>query len=116
MLDFVTLLLAPSVAVMLVLPFGLYADAPAEGRQMRAVYLFHQTDEPIAMVAPDHAPPMAPEELGPIIWTVRDFAATWSDSLVSSRVRTKAGWAAGKRHAGSRHKPPTRCPPLLAAA
>ena len=43
---------------------------------MRAVYLFHRTGEPIAMVAPDHAPPFAPEQLEPIIWTVRDFVET----------------------------------------
>ena len=28
------------------------------------------------MVAPDHAPPFAPEQLEPIIWTVRDFVET----------------------------------------
>jgi len=75
-LDLITLLLAPAVAVMLAIPFGLHAHAPAEGRQMRAVYPFHQTGEPIAMAAPDHAPPIAPEELEPIFWTVRDFVET----------------------------------------
>ena len=28
------------------------------------------------MVAPDQAPPFAPEQLEPIIWTVRDFVET----------------------------------------
>src|SRR5256886_17542447 len=74
MLDLITLLAAPAAALMLALPFGMHLRTTAEDRQMRAVYLFHRTGEPIAMVAPDHAPPFAPEQLEPIIWTVRDFA------------------------------------------
>jgi hypothetical protein len=76
MLNLFTFLLAPAAAAMLALPFGMHAHGSPDGRQMRAVYLFHRTDEPIAMVAPDHAPPIAAEELEPIIWTVRDFVET----------------------------------------
>src|SRR5438128_4976092 len=76
MLDLVTLLLVPAAAAMLALPFGMQVRAPTQNRQMRAVYLSHRTGEPIAMVAPDHAPPFAPEQLEPIIWTVRDFVET----------------------------------------
>ena len=76
MLDLVTLLLVPAAAAMLALPFGMHARAPTKSGHMRAVYLFHRTGEPIAMVAPDHAPPIAPEQLEPIIWTVRDFVET----------------------------------------
>jgi hypothetical protein len=76
MLNLVTLLLAPAAAAMLALPFGIHVHSSPNGQQMRAVYLFHRTGEPIAMVAPDHAPPIAAEELEPIIWTVRDFVET----------------------------------------
>ncbi len=76
MVDLVTLLLVPAAAAMLALPFGMHARAPTKSGHMRAVYLFHRTGEPIAMVAPDHAPPIAPEQLEPIIWTVRDFVET----------------------------------------
>src|SRR5438876_10732997 len=76
MLDLVNLFLVPSVAVMLGLPFGMHSRGPSKARHIRAVYLFHRTGEPIAMVAPDHAPPIAAEQLEPIIWTVRDFVET----------------------------------------
>ena len=76
MLDLVTLLLVPAAAAMLALPFGLHARAPAKDRQVRAVYLFHRTGDPIAMVATDHAPPIAAEQPEPIIWAVRDFVET----------------------------------------
>src|SRR3989454_3245858 len=76
MLALITLLAAPAAALMLALPFGMPLRTTPEDRQMRAVYLFHRTDEPIEMVAPDHAPPFAPEQLEPIIWTVRDFVET----------------------------------------
>src|SRR5437879_4757535 len=77
MLDLITLLAAPAAALMLALPLGMhFCAAPAGDRQSRAVYLFRRTGEPIAMVAPDHAPPFAPEQLEPIIWTVRDFVET----------------------------------------
>ena len=75
MLDLITRLAAPAAALMLALPFGMPSRA-AGSRQIRAVHLFHRTGEPIAMVAPDHAPPFAPEQLEPIIWTVRDFVET----------------------------------------
>ena len=76
MLDLVTLLLAPAVAAMLALPFGMHLRATADDRQMRAVYLFHRTGEPIAMIAADHAPPFAADQLEPILGTVRDFVET----------------------------------------
>src|SRR5436309_14492659 len=76
MLDLITLLAAPAAALMLALPFGTHFRPAAGGRQMRAVYLFRRTRAPIAMVAPDDAPPFAPEQLEPIIWTVRDFVET----------------------------------------
>src|SRR5213594_2760366 len=56
MLDLITLLAAPAAALMLALPFGMHPRTTAEDRQMRAVYLFHRTGEPIAMVAPRPRP------------------------------------------------------------
>src|SRR2546427_4338679 len=85
MLDLIALLAAPAAALMLALPFGMHLRTTAEDRQMRAVYLFHRTGEPFAMVAPDHAPPFAPEQLEPIIWTVRDFVET---SMPRARATT----------------------------
>src|SRR2546430_13817035 len=76
MLDLITLLAAPAAALMLALPFGTHFRPPAGDRQMRAVYLFPRTGEPVAMGAPDPAPPFAPEQLEPIIWTVRGFVET----------------------------------------
>src|SRR5438093_10043463 len=76
MLDLITLVAAPAAALMLALPFGTHFRPPAGERQMRAVYLFHRTGEPITMVAPDDAPPFAPEQLEPLIWTDRDFVET----------------------------------------
>src|SRR6266571_6603671 len=76
MLELITLLAAPAAALMLALPFGMHLRTTSEDRQMRAVYLFHRTGEPIAMVAPDHVPRSAPEQLEPLIWTVRDFVET----------------------------------------
>src|SRR5205823_13085967 len=57
-------------------PSASHSRHPTNARHIRAVYLFHRTGEPIAMVAPDHAPPIAAEQLEPIIWTVRDFVET----------------------------------------
>src|SRR2546422_4450165 len=61
---------------MVALQLGMQVRAPTQIREMRAVYLSPGSGEPIAMVAPDHAPPFAPEQLEPIIWTVRDFVET----------------------------------------
>src|SRR5439155_23201593 len=76
MLDLVTLLLVPAAAVMLALPFGMHSRGPSKACHIRAVYLFHLTGEPIAMVAPDHTPPIAAEQLEPIICTARHFVET----------------------------------------
>src|SRR3989475_12794755 len=75
MLARITLPAAPAGALTLALPFGRPLRG-GEDRQMRAVSLSPRPGEPIAMVAPDPAPPFAPEQLEPIIWTVRDFVET----------------------------------------
>src|SRR2546428_13565568 len=66
------IVLVPAMVVMLALPIGLRWRAP--DRLVRAVYLFHRSGEPVAMVASDRLPPFAAEDLGPIVGSVRDFA------------------------------------------
>ena len=65
------IVLVPAMVVMLALPIGLRWRAP--DRLVRAVYLFHRSGEPVAMVASDRLPPFAAEDLEPIVGSVRDF-------------------------------------------
>jgi len=76
MLELLTAFLAPAAAIMLALPFGMHFRGSSDDRQVRAVYLFHRSGEPVATVASDRVPPFAPEQLAPIIGTVRDFVET----------------------------------------
>src|SRR2546428_10652783 len=66
------IVLVPAMVVMLALPIGLRWRAPDP--LVRAVYLFHRSGEPVAMVASDRLPPFAAEDLEPIVGSVRDFA------------------------------------------
>src|SRR5437899_12257017 len=62
----------PAMVFMLALPIGLRWRAP--DRLVRAVYLFHRSGEPVAMVSSDRLPPFAAKDLEPIVGSVRDFA------------------------------------------
>jgi len=66
------IVLVPAMVVMLALPIGLRWRAPDP--LVRAVYLFHRSGEPVAMVASDRLPPFAAKDLEPIVGSVRDFA------------------------------------------
>src|SRR2546428_7611057 len=65
------IVLVPAMVVMLALPIGLRWRAPDP--LVRAVYLFHRSGEPVAMVASDRLPPFAAEDLEPIVGSVREF-------------------------------------------
>src|SRR6266545_3460651 len=43
---------------------------------VHAVYLFHRSGDPLATVASDFAPPIAADELGPVLGAVRTFVET----------------------------------------
>src|SRR5437867_6369665 len=43
---------------------------------VRAVYLFHRSGDPLATVASDFVPPIAADELGPVLGAVRTFVDT----------------------------------------
>src|SRR5207245_11478306 len=66
------IVLVPAMVVMLALPIGLRWRAPDP--LVRAVYLFHRSGEPVAMVASDRLPPFAAKDLEPIVGAVRGFA------------------------------------------
>jgi len=66
------IVLVPAMVVMLALPIGLRWRAPDP--LVRAVYLFHRSGEPVAMVASDRLAPFAAKDLEPIVGSVRDFA------------------------------------------
>jgi hypothetical protein len=72
-LDLLTLLL-PAAVVMMALPFGLRARSGR--RSVRAVYLFHRSGDPLAMVASNYVPPFQAEQLEPVLGAVRDFVET----------------------------------------
>src|SRR5437016_14442016 len=65
------IVLVPAMVVMLALPIGLRWRAP--DLLVRAVYLFHRSGEPVAMVASDRLPPFAAEDLETIVGSVREF-------------------------------------------
>src|SRR2546428_9924003 len=66
------IVLVPAMVVMLALPIGLRWRAPDP--LVRAVYLFHRSGEPVAMVASDRLAPFPAKDLEPIVRSVRDFA------------------------------------------
>ena len=71
-------LLFPTVIVMLALPIGLRWKGADHA--VRAVYLFHSSGDPIATVASDFVPPIAAEQLGPVLGAVRSFVETSSET------------------------------------
>src|SRR5437867_3940242 len=48
---------------------------------VRAVYLFHRSGDPLATVASDFVPPIAADELGPVLGAVRTFVDTPTAAL-----------------------------------
>lgn len=70
----------PAASLLLALPFGLRSRAP--NRKVRAVYLLHDSGDPLAMVASDFLPPIPARELEPLLGTIRDFVET---SMPASR-------------------------------
>ena len=66
------IVLFPAMVLMLAIPIGLRWQRTDS--RVRAVYLFHRSGEPVAMVASDRLPPFAAEDLEPIVGSVRDFA------------------------------------------
>src|SRR2546428_4993129 len=82
------IVLVPAMVVMLALPIGLRWRAPDP--LVRAVYLFHRSGEPVAMVASDRLAPFAAEDLEPLVGSVRDFSAAGFPAppgSVASRLR-----------------------------
>ena len=56
---------------MLALPFGLRSRA--EEKNVRAVYLFHRSGDPLVTVASEAVPPFESAQLGSVLGAVRDF-------------------------------------------
>jgi hypothetical protein len=56
---------------MLALPFGLRSRA--EEKNVRAVYLFHRSGDPLVTVASEAVPPFESTQLEPVLGAVRDF-------------------------------------------
>ncbi len=56
---------------MLALPFGLRSRA--EEKNVRAVYLFHRSGDPLVTVASDAVLPLESTKLEPVLGAVRDF-------------------------------------------
>lgn len=80
------ILLLPTVIGMLALPIGLRWKG--SDHAVRAVYLFHSSGDPIATVASDFVPPIAAEQLGPVLGAVRSFVETSSET--SREFRTSS--------------------------
>src|SRR2546428_13452092 len=66
------IVLVPAMVVMLALPIGLRWRAPDP--LVRAVYLFHRSGEPVAMVASDRLAPFAANDPAAIVGSGRRFA------------------------------------------
>src|SRR2546426_10651835 len=77
------IVLVPAMVVMLALPIGLRWRAPDP--LVRAVYLFHRSGEPVAMVASDRLAPFAAKDLEPIVGSGPDFAQAGFPARPSSR-------------------------------
>src|SRR2546429_9621933 len=65
-------LLIPA-ATLLALPF---ARSRAEEKNVRAVYLFHRSGDPLVTVASDAVVPLESTQLEPVLGAVRDFVET----------------------------------------
>ena len=59
---------------MLALPFGLRSRA--EEKNVRAVYLFHRSGDPLVTVASDAVLPLESTQLEPVLGAVRDFVGS----------------------------------------
>lgn len=64
-------LLIPAAAIMLALPFGIRGHA--EEKNVRAVYLFHRSGDPLVTVASDVVAPLELNQLKPVLSAVREF-------------------------------------------
>ena len=68
------ILLVPAMIAMMAFPIGLRWRGADHA--VRAVYLFHRSGDPLATVASDFVPPIAADELGPVLGAVRTFVDT----------------------------------------
>jgi len=72
------ILLVPAMIAMLAFPLGLRWRGADHA--VRAVYLFHRSGDPLATVASDFVPPIAADQLGPVLGAVRTFVDTPSEA------------------------------------
>ena len=63
--------IVPAAVAMLALPFGLRSRV--EEKNVRAVYLFHRSGDPLVTVASDDVLPFESKHLEPLLGAVRDF-------------------------------------------
>jgi hypothetical protein len=63
--------LVPAAAAMLALPFGL--KGRSEEPNVRAMYLFHRSGDPIVTMASEVVEPLPPTLLEPVLGAVREF-------------------------------------------
>src|SRR2546425_13208027 len=63
--------IVPAAVAMLALPFGLRGRA--EEKNVRAVYLFHRSGDPLVTVASESVLPIESTQLEPVLGAVRDF-------------------------------------------
>ena len=68
------ILLVPAMIAMLAFPIRLRWQG--NDHAVRAVYLFHRSGDPLATVASDFVPPIAADQLGPVLGAVRTFVDT----------------------------------------
>ncbi len=68
------ILFVPAMIAMLAFPIGLRWRGADHA--VRAVYLFHRSGDPLATVASDFVPPIAADQLGPVLGAVRGFVET----------------------------------------
>ncbi len=68
------ILLVPAMIAMLAFPIRLRLQG--NDHAVRAVYLFHRSGDPLAAVASDFVPPIAADQLGPVLGAVRTFVDT----------------------------------------
>ena len=63
--------IVPTAVAMLALPFGLRSRV--EEKNVRAVYLFHRSGDPLVTVASEYVLPIESTQLEPVLGAVRDF-------------------------------------------
>src|SRR5438046_8842577 len=63
--------IVPAAVAMLALPFGLRSRV--EEKNVRAVYLFHRSGDPLVTVASEYVLPIESTQLEPVLGAVRDF-------------------------------------------